>query len=66
VFHEEPHRYSFWDYQAGRWYRDEGLRIDHFLLSPQASDRAVGCEIDKGPRGQEKASDHTPVILEIA
>ena len=66
VFHDEPHRYSFWDYQAGRWYRDEGLRIDHFLLSPQASDRARGCEIDKHPRGQEKASDHTPVVLEMA
>jgi len=66
IFHDEPHQYSFWDYQAGRWYRDEGLRIDHFLLSPQASDRARGCEIDKRPRGVEKASDHTPVILEIA
>jgi len=66
VFHREPHRYTFWDYQAGRWHRDEGLRIDHFLLSPQASDRARGCEIDMAPRGQEKASDHTPVILEIA
>ncbi|MBB6251279.1 exodeoxyribonuclease III [Nitrospirillum iridis] len=58
--------YSFWDYQAGAWPRDMGLRIDHFLLSPQAADRLVGCSIDKGPRGQEKASDHTPVVLELA
>lgn len=57
--------YSFWDYQRGRWNRDEGLRIDHFLLSPQAADRLVACEIDRGPRGKEKASDHTPVWVEI-
>jgi exodeoxyribonuclease III len=58
--------YSYWDYQAGRWQKDEGVRIDHWLLSPQAADRLVGCEIDKKPRGQEKASDHTPVILELS
>ena len=58
--------YSFWDYQKGRWARDEGLRIDHFLLSPQAADRLQACEIDKRPRGKEKASDHTPVWCEIA
>jgi exodeoxyribonuclease-3 len=57
--------YSFWDYQRGRWNRDEGLRIDHFLLSPQAADRLVSCEIDRKPRGKEKASDHTPVIVEL-
>jgi exodeoxyribonuclease III len=66
VFHAEPHRYSFWDYQAGRWYRDEGLRIDHLLCSPQAADRLLGADIDKGPRGKDKASDHTPVWCEIA
>lgn len=65
VFHAEPHRYTFWDYQAGRWYRDEGLRIDHLLLSPQAADRLRAADIDKGPRGKEKASDHTPVWCEI-
>ncbi len=59
------HAYSFWDYQAGRWPRDEGLRIDHFLLSPQAADRLIACAIDRGPRALEKASDHTPVICEI-
>ncbi|HVJ51347.1 MAG TPA: exodeoxyribonuclease III [Aliidongia sp.] len=65
ALHDEPHRYSFWDYQQGRWFRDEGLRIDHFLLSPQAADRLVACDIDKEPRGREKASDHTPVWCEI-
>lgn len=57
--------YTFWDYQAGAWPRDMGLRIDHFLLSPQAADRLAGCVIDRGPRGREKASDHTPVVLDL-
>ncbi|WP_259779905.1 exodeoxyribonuclease III [Aestuariispira ectoiniformans] len=64
-----PHtigHYSYWDYVKGRWQKDEGLRIDHFLLSSQAADRLVSCEIDKSPRGKEKASDHTPVVVEIA
>ena len=65
VYHAEPHRYSFWDYQAGRWNRDEGLRIDHLLLSPQAADRLAGADIDRGPRGKDKASDHTPVWCEL-
>jgi exodeoxyribonuclease-3 len=66
VFHREPHRYTFWDYQAGRWHRDEGLRIDHLLLSPHAADRVAACDIDKKPRAQERASDHTPIWCELA
>jgi exodeoxyribonuclease-3 len=66
ILHPEPHRYTFWDYQAGRWPRDEGLRIDHLLLSPHAADRLVACEIDRAPRGQDKASDHTPIWCELA
>lgn len=58
--------YSYWDYMAGRWQKDEGVRIDHWLLSPQAADRLKSCEIDKIPRGKEKASDHTPVFLEVS
>ncbi len=61
ALHSEPGAYTFWDYQGGRWQRDEGLRIDHLLLSPQAADRLEACEIDRGPRGTPKASDHTPV-----
>lgn len=57
----EPGRYTFWDYQAGAWQKDNGLRIDHLLLSPMAADRLDACEIDRRPRGQEKASDHTPI-----
>lgn len=63
--HPEGHRYTFWDYQAGRWQRDEGLRIDHLLLSPQAADCLVACEIDRTPRGREKPSDHTPIWCEL-
>jgi len=66
AFHREPHLYTFWDYQMGRWNRDEGLRIDHLLLSPQAADRLLGCAIDKTPRGKERASDHTPIWCELA
>ena len=65
VFDRQAHRYSFWDYQAGRWHRDEGLRIDHLMLSPQAADRLIGAGIDKTPRGWERASDHTPVWCEL-
>lgn len=65
ALHPEPGRYTFWDYQAGAWPRDHGLRIDHFLLSPQAADRLVACDIDKEPRGRERASDHTPIWLEM-
>jgi exodeoxyribonuclease-3 len=66
AFHRESHRYTFWDYQAGRWNRDEGLRIDHLLMSPQAADRVAACEIDKAPRAKERASDHTPIWCEVA
>jgi exodeoxyribonuclease-3 len=66
VFHREPHKYTYWDYQAGRWQRDEGLRIDHLLLSPHAADKVLGCDIDKSPRGKERASDHTPIWCELA
>lgn len=66
TLHTEKHVYSFWDYQGGAWQKGNGIRIDHFLLSPQAADRLVKCEIDPGPRGKPKASDHTPVWCELA
>ena len=66
TLHTQSHVYSFWDYQAGAWQKDNGVRIDHLLLSPQAADRLTACEIDKGPRGKQKASDHTPVWCELA
>ncbi len=63
--HDEPNRYTFWDYQAGAWPKNRGLRIDHLLLSPQAADRLAACEIDPAPRGWEKPSDHVPVWLKL-
>jgi exodeoxyribonuclease-3 len=54
-------QFSWWDYRAGQFDRDEGLRIDHLLLSPQAADILQDCGIDVMPRRAEKASDHAPV-----
>jgi exodeoxyribonuclease-3 len=58
--------YTFWDYQAGSWQKNNGIRIDHHLLSPQAADRLVSARIDKHVRGWEKPSDHVPVVIELA
>ena len=61
----QPYQYTFWDYQAGAWQKDHGIRIDHILLSPQALDRLKTCAIDKRVRGREKPSDHVPVWCEL-
>ncbi|MCA0920864.1 exodeoxyribonuclease III [Pseudooceanicola nanhaiensis] len=60
-----PGNYSFWDYQAGAWNRNNGIRIDHLLLTPQCADLMTDCGIDKDIRGREKPSDHVPVWIEI-
>ncbi len=60
-----PEHYSFWDYQAGAWNRDDGIRIDHLLLCPYTADRLVDVGIDKDVRGREKPSDHVPVWVEL-
>lgn len=60
-----PGHYSFWDYQAGAWNRDDGIRIDHFLLTPQCADLLIDCKIDKDIRAREKPSDHVPVWVEL-
>jgi exodeoxyribonuclease-3 len=65
VHNSAPHKYSFWDYQAGAWHKDNGVRIDHMLLSAQACDRLVTSGIDSTPRGRVKASDHTPMWIEL-
>ena len=57
--------YSFWDYQAGAWDRDDGVRIDHFLLTPQCADLLENCKIDKHIRSREKPSDHVPIWIEL-
>ncbi|AML52516.1 exodeoxyribonuclease III [Falsihalocynthiibacter arcticus] len=61
-----PDHYSFWDYQAGAWNKNNGIRIDHFLLSPQCADLLTDCQIDSEVRGKEKPSDHVPVWVELA
>jgi len=63
--HPENGIYTFWDYQAGAWQKNNGIRIDHLLLSPQAADRLVAAGIDKHVRGWEKPSDHVPVWCEL-
>ncbi|ANB34920.1 exodeoxyribonuclease-3 [Rhodovulum sulfidophilum] len=60
-----PGHYSFWDYQAGAWNRNDGIRIDHMLLSPQAADLMTGCRIETELRAGEKPSDHVPVWLSL-
>ena len=65
VFRKEPNRYTFWDYQGGAWQKDFGVRIDHLLLSPHATDDLIDADIDRQPRGKEKPSDHTPVWCSI-
>ncbi len=59
--HPEPGVYSFWDYQGGAWQKNNGIRIDHILLSAQAADRLTGAGVDKAVRAWEKPSDHVPV-----
>lgn len=58
--------YTFWDYQGARWQRDEGLRIDHLMLSPQAADLLDAVGIDREPRKLDRPSDHTPIWVRLA
>jgi exodeoxyribonuclease-3 len=62
---DEPRLFTFWDYQAGAFQRDAGFRIDHLLCSPQAADRLAVADVHKWARGEEKASDHAPVAIEL-
>lgn len=62
---DNPGLYSFWDYQAGSWPKNDGIRIDHLLLSPQAADRLVDAGIDKHVRSWDKPSDHVPVWIDL-
>lgn len=57
--------YTFWDYQAGAWQKNNGIRIDHLLLSPGVADQLVSADIDRHVRGWEKPSDHVPVWVEL-
>lgn len=62
---QAPENYTFWDFQRGAWQRNDGIRIDHFLLSPQCADLLTDCQIDKEVRGREKPSDHVPIWINI-
>ena len=62
---DDPGLYTFWDYQAGAWQKNNGIRIDHVLLSPQAADRLVAASIDRHVRSWEKPSDHVPVVVDL-
>ena len=61
----DPHAYTFWDYQAGAWQRNHGIRIDIALLSPQAADRLVASDVHKDVRAEEKPSDHVPLMVTL-
>ena len=64
-FNKDKSEYTFWDYMAGSWQKNNGLRIDHFLVSNNILDKIKGININKKPRGKIKPSDHTPIELEI-
>ena len=57
--------FTFWDYQAGAWQKDNGIRIDHALLSPQAADLLIDLGIDRDERAKDKPSDHVPVWIDL-
>ena len=61
---DEDGIYTFWDYQAGAWPKNHGIRIDHLLLSPEAALNFNGCDVDKFVRDWEKPSDHVPIWIE--
>lgn len=57
--------YTFWDYQRGAWQKDNGIRIDHLLLSPEAANKLTDCQVDRNPRGLDRTSDHTPIWCDL-
>lgn len=63
---DAPGLYTFWDYQAGAWQKNRGLRIDHLLLSPRAADRLARVEISKALRAGDKPSDHVAIFADLA
>jgi exodeoxyribonuclease-3 len=63
---DAPETYTFWDYQAGAWQKNNGIRIDHLMLSPEAANRLESVDVEKHVRGWEKPSDHVPVVAQMA
>ena len=64
-FNKDKHEYTFWDYMAGAWQKNHGMRIDHFLISNNILSDIKNVNIDKKPRSKIKPSDHTPIELEL-
>lgn len=65
ALHPQKHQFSWWDYRGGGWQYNKGMRIDHLLLSPEATDRIKTCDIESELRGEEKSSDHVPVYCQL-
>ncbi|MFZ5475741.1 MAG: exodeoxyribonuclease III [Myxococcota bacterium] len=65
VFEKRPRQYTWWDYRGNMWSQNNGLRIDHHLLSPQVAARAIDVTVDLDERGRTQASDHAPVTLHL-
>ena len=65
-FNETKEGYTFWDYMRGAWQKNNGMRIDHFLVSNSLIDQVKAIKINKDPRGREKPSDHTPIEITLA
>ena len=65
-FYSEKEGYTFWDYMRGAWQKNNGMRIDHFLVSNSLTNLLKKININKNPRGKEKPSDHTPIEIELA
>jgi len=65
-FHKTKEGYTFWDYMRGAWQKNNGMRIDHFLVSNSLIDKIKSININKDPRGREKPSDHTPIEIKLA
>jgi exodeoxyribonuclease-3 len=63
---DEDRLFTFWDYRRNRWQRDGGMRLDHLLLSPALAPRLTAADVSRAARGQENASDHAPVWIELA
>ncbi len=62
-FNKDKQEYTFWDYMAGAWYKNRGMRIDHFLVTNNVTKMIKSIKINKAPRGEEKPSDHTPIEI---
>ena len=66
LFEQPPKSYSWWDYRMLAFRRNQGMRIDHILVSDALKPRVLGCTIDRLPRKNERPSDHAPVVVELA